>query len=112
MALTGATYGEKCFASQADAADAFYSSVAPVFTTSSGTNYLSEYVKIANVWNYRTWQITSTGVWSVRYTSVAQLTTFPSCDPSQSFVDGTVVGWGIAAAVAIGGCIKMLDKAK
>lgn len=110
MALTGAFVGEKCFNSQAEGLDYFYSNAAPAYTAGA-TSYASQYVKTAGVWKINRQSISSTGVITNLTASNAPVLTFPSCDPSGQYMDGIAVGWGIAAAVIAAVAFKAIHKA-
>ena len=110
MALTGAIYGQKCYPSNGEALDAYYSQVAPAQTAGT-TTYVLEYVKNAGVWQQKSYSISSTGVWTTRSTTNAPVITFPVCDPSQSFMDGITIGWGIAAAMVMASAIVFMKRA-
>lgn len=110
MALTGAIHGQKCYPSQGEALDAYYSQLAPA-QTPGATSYVLEYVKSAGgVWQLKSYSVSSTGVWTTRSTTNAPVVTFPACDPSQSFVDGVTVGWGIATAMILVSAMVLLKR--
>lgn len=98
MAMTGAILGVKCYPSNAEALDAYYSGIAPAQTPGT-TTYVLEYVKTGAVWQQKSYSISSTGVWTTRSTTNAPVITFPTCDPSISFFDGMALGWGIVSAM-------------
>lgn len=111
MALTGAIYGQKCYPSNAEALDAYYSQIAPAQTAGT-TTYILEYVKsVGGVWQQKSYSVSSTGVWTTRSTTNAPVITFPVCDPSQSFMDGITIGWGIAAAMVMASAIVFMKRA-
>jgi len=110
MALTGALLGSKCFSTQSDALDSYYSVVAPAQTPGS-TSYVNEFQKIAGVWNIRGFSVSSTGVWTTLYTTAAPVPTFPACDPTVDFFDGVSLGWGVAAALVAVAAFKLMQKA-
>lgn len=100
MALTGAIYGDKCYPSQAEALDAYYSQVAPAQAPGS-TSYVNEFVKSGSVWQLKQYSISSTGTWTTLGTTNAPVVTFPACDPVEKFNDGVAIGWGIAGAMIL-----------
>lgn len=106
----GAILEDQCFASQGAALDAYYSGMAPVFSAGT-TSYLSVFEKDAGVWREKSWSIDSAGVHTLRYNVAAQVPTFPECDPAEKFLDGVVIGWGIAAAMVAAACYKMMERA-
>lgn len=110
MANTGAIYGEKCYDSQALALDSYYSKVAPAMTSGT-TSYVNEFVKEAGVWKIKQYSVSSTGVWTTRSTTAAPVITFPSCDPTASFMDGITIGWGIAAAMVAASALVVMKRA-
>jgi len=109
MAATGAIYGVKCYPSQSDALDAYYSQVAPAQAPGT-TSYVSEFVKVSGVWNIRQYSVSSTGVWTTRSTTAAPVVTFPTCDPSEAFMDGVSIGWGVAIAMVAAAAIINLKR--
>lgn len=98
MAMTGAIYGQKCFNTPDLAVDAYYSNVAPA-QTPGATTYVIEFVKTGAVWYQKSYSVSSTGVWTTRSTTAAPVPTFPACDPSEKFLDGVTIGWGIGSAM-------------
>ncbi|MDD2744265.1 MAG: hypothetical protein PHV02_18560 [Rhodocyclaceae bacterium] len=100
MALTGAIYGAKCYPSQFDAVDAFYSHSAPAQTPGL-TSYVNEFVKSGASWYQIQYSVSDTGTWTTRSMTLAPVPTFPACDPSEKFLDGVAIGWGIAAAMIV-----------
>lgn len=108
---TGALLGGRCFASQGEALDAFYSGSNPAFT-SGATSYLSEYVKVSGVWKIQRYSISSTGTVTTLTASNAPVITFPACDTATYFLDGMTIGWGIATAMILVAAVKFLERAK
>ncbi|MDO9448876.1 MAG: hypothetical protein Q7J21_00200 [Rugosibacter sp.] len=105
---TGALFGDRCYASQSEAVDAFFSGSAPVLTSGS-TSYLTEYTTDnTGIWFLKSWAIDSNGLHTLRYTVLAEYPTFPTCEPTEYFVDGVTIGWGIATAMILALCIKFL----
>lgn len=100
MALTGAISGDRCYSSPVEAVDAYYSGMAPAQTPGS-TTYVLEYVKTGAVWYAKQYSVSSTGVWTTRSTTAAPVPTFPACDPSEKFLDGVTMGWGVASAMVM-----------
>lgn len=109
----GARYGTTCYATNTDAADAYFSSSGPFYTAGS-TSYNSWFEKnVSNVWQLKRQSISSTGTVTNLTTSNATVPTFPTCDQSEQFLDGVAVGWGIAAAmVAVWGFRLMMRAAR
>ena len=97
MAQTGAIFSGRCYMSPAEAVDAYYSQTAPAFT-SGEPSYLLEVLNDAGHWMIYRWSI-SNGVRTLDYTTAAPVPSFPSCDPSEKFLDGQTLGWGIASAM-------------
>lgn len=110
MALTGAVLGDRCFPSQAEALDAYYSQNAPAQTPGT-TSYVNEFVKSGSTWQINQYSVSSTGVWTTRSTTNAPVITFPACDPTANFVDGVTIGWGIAAAMVAAAAISLMKRA-
>lgn len=110
MAMTGAVLDNKCFSSQAEALDVFYTRAAPAQTPGS-TSYVNEFVKSGTVWQMKQYSVSSTGVWTTLSTTAAPVITFPSCDPSASFMDGLTIGWGVAAAMVAAASLALMKRA-
>lgn len=107
MALTGAILGARCYTSQAEALDVYYSGIAPV-QSAGATSYVLYYVKSGGVWYQRSFEISGAGSWSLRSMTAVPALEFPACDPTERFMDGMVLGWGVVAAmVAVGSVILM-----
>lgn len=109
MALTGAIYGQKCYNTPFEAVDAYYSNVAPAQTPGT-TTFVVQYVKTGSIWYQKSYSISSTGVWTTRSTTVAPLPTFPACDPSEKFLDGVTLGWGVATAMIAVAALMFIKK--
>lgn len=109
MAL-GALVNDKCLPSQADALDFFYSSTAPAYTAGS-TSYMSEFVKVSGVWKIQRYSIASNGTVTTLAASNAPVITFPTCEIDGPFLDGVLLGWGIAGAMVVAYAYKMMQKA-
>lgn len=105
----GVRFEGRCYASSAEAVDAFYTSASPSYTAGS-TSYLSQYVKVGDVWKIQRYSISSTGTVSTLAQSNAPIPTFPACDTIEQFADGQVIGWGVALAMIAAWCIKNLSK--
>lgn len=107
--MDGALVGGRCFASQDAAADAFYSSAAPA-QTPGATTYLSEFVKVSGAWKLRRYQVDSSGAVAVLSDATLPATSFPVCDPAESFKDGMTVGWGVVAAMVLAWCVVVVRR--
>jgi hypothetical protein len=109
MALTGAILGNRCYPSQSDALDVLYSQMAPA--QSAGlTSYVTQFVKSGAAWYQSAYSIDATGVWSLRYSTLAPVPSFPACDPSEKFFDGLTMGWGVATAMILVACTMLLRR--
>jgi len=107
----GALVGQRCFSTNSDAADAFFSAAQPAYTAGS-TSYRSWLEKnVSNVWQIKRESISSTGVITTLTTSNATVPTFPACTESAPFLDGMTIGWGVAAAMAAAWGIRFLQRA-
>lgn len=110
MANNGAIYGDKCYPSQTDALNAYYSQIAP--SQAPGiTSFVNEFVQVSGVWHLRQSSIDSSGTWTTRSTTPAPVIAFPACDPVEGFVDGVAVGWGIAAALIASASLVLIKRA-
>ena len=106
----GALLKEKCYPSQAEAVDAFFSGKEPSYTAGA-TSYLSWFEKSGGgVWQIKRQSIDSTGTITNLTTSNATVPAFPACDEVASFNDGLTVGWGIATAMVLAWGYSMIRK--
>lgn len=97
----GALFQNVCYATNSNAADAFFMAEGVSYTAGS-TSYQSWFEKnTSGVWQIKRQSISSTGVITNLTTSNATVPTFPACDPTESFFDGMTVGWGIALVMVI-----------
>lgn len=110
MAMTGAISGNRCFVSQDEANDAFYSASLPSIQ-SGATTYLTETVKVSGVWKIQRFSIAPDGVVTSLAESNAPVMTFPACDPTETFFDGMAIGWDIAAAMVVAASLKLMQRA-
>ena len=108
----GALVNGKCFTSNALAADDFFSSKDPSFTSGT-TSYVSWYEKggPSAVWQIKRQSISSTGVVSNLTASTATVPTFPVCDESGQFADGLALGWLVATVMVFGWSLAQIRKA-
>lgn len=106
----GALVGTRCFSSNVDASDAFFSGKDPSYTAGV-TSYLSWFEKTAGVWQIKRQSIASNGAVTSLTTSNATVPTFPACTESAPFFDGMTIGWGIAAAMGAAWGIRFLQRA-
>lgn len=104
---TGFAFLGKCYATQSEAADAYFILASPVLDTaqsSASSSYQIIYGKSAGVWKQQTVRSTSsTQYFTAPVDAVAP--TFGACampetDQVAAFVDGTVLGWGVVACCA------------
>jgi hypothetical protein len=105
----GYEFQGRCYSSTVDAADAYFTGL-PVQIVSGATSYATEFTKSAAVWQSKGYSISSTGVWTTRYTSTAVVPIFPICDTAESFNDGLLLGWGIATAMVLAWAISHLRR--
>lgn len=106
----GAEFRGQCYISIAEAADAYFTGL-PVQVVSGATSYATEFSKLGAVWQSKGYSISSTGVWTTRYTSTAVIPNFPVCDTAESFNDGLLLGWGIAAAMVMAWAVSHMRRA-
>jgi hypothetical protein len=106
----GAEFQGRCYISIADAADAYFTGQ-PVQIVSGATSYATEFSKLGAVWHSKGYSISSTGVWTTRYKSIAVVPIFPVCDTAESFNDGLLLGWGIATAMVLAWAVSHMRRA-
>lgn len=104
---TGFSVGSTCYATQAEAVDAHYSTQSPVLLGLDSTTYIREFFsKTGSVWNtnHQVLNLT-TGNLNSSTVSVAPLNVVGSCttlsSPIENFKDGVQLGWAVAAAMVI-----------
>lgn len=105
----GSLVNGKCFASNALAADEFFASKDPSFTSGT-TSYLSWFEKSGSTWQIKRQSISSTGTVTNLTTSNATVPTFPTCSETENFTDGVTMGWGIATAMVLAWGFSMVRK--
>lgn len=100
-----------CYASQSDAADAYFSAV-PVALTAGPVTYRSYYEKVSGAWRLKTVALDSASVTTDVSNAVVVVPGFPSCDPTANYFDGLAVGWSVVALmVAAWGAAKVRRQA-
>lgn len=108
--------GDICYATSAEAVDAYYSGIPPYILTASTASitYVHRYEKQGASWKFIKGQYNSTGVPTTTYTASAPIITPPSCqitnDPVSNFNDGMTIGWGVAAAMIIAFLIRRVHR--
>lgn len=109
----GARVNDVCYATQAEALDAFYSGLPPVQLLAATSAY-STFVNVSGVWKLNKYAISSSGVWTLNHSSNVPVLTFPSCtvanDAATQFADGMELGWGVAAAMVASWAVWFLSK--
>lgn len=110
----GALFQEHCYATQAEATDAFFTSVGPQYEMTSGSSQVFYYAKYTTAWYVCTESVVTTGTPTC---TTASAPTFPYCDeavmnpsPSAQFADGVTVGWGIVTAMVLAYSVRLLQK--
>ena len=106
----GALFNQTCYATNAEAADAFFLAQGPFYTAGS-TSYLGWFEKNATTWQIKRQSISSSGTVTTLTASNATVPTFPACTQSQNFTDGMTLGWGVAAAMVAAFGVKFLARA-
>lgn len=105
----GALLKEKCYPSQADAVDAYFSGKDPSYTAGA-TSYLSWFEKVGTTWVIKRQSINSGGAITNLTSSNATVPAFPVCNETMAFNDGLTVGWGIATTMVLAWCYSMVRK--
>lgn len=103
----GALLNEKCYASAAAAADAYFTG-APIQIVSGSTSYVTKFDLVNGVWKFSGYSVNSAGVWTLRFQTNAPVPSFPTCDEAQNYKDGIAIGWGIAAAMILAAALMSL----
>jgi len=107
----GYLFAGHCHDTTQQAADAFFTETGPQFSNSGSTgatNRVLYYTKNGGT----TWQQCNRDMTNTAPTCVtATVPTFPSCDATEGFVDGVIIGWGIVAAMAGAFAFKLIQKA-
>jgi len=106
----GFLFSGKCYATAADATDAFYGGQGPTIGAGSPA-YVSQPFKEGAVWKIYNYTSGAGGLTFVGG-GTAPTPSFAGCDPAADFLDGVVIGWGIAAAMVVAACIKMMQRGR
>jgi hypothetical protein len=109
MAMTGALYGGKCYASAAVAMHS-YMSVAPLSSLPGATPYVTQYVYETGTWRQKQYSVATNGLWTLKSNVAVATPSFPLCDPAESFNDGVLIGWGIAIAMIAATAVNFLKR--
>lgn len=106
----GYRVGDRCYSANSDAADSFFTGAGP-FYTAGATSYLGWFEKTAGgVWQIKRQSIASNGTITNLTTSNATVPTFPTCQLSDNFNDGMLLGWGVAAAMLAAFAVKFIAR--
>lgn len=105
----GSLVGDRCFSTNADAADYFFSKKDPSYTAGS-TSYVSWFEKVGAVWQIKRQSVSSAGEITNLTSSTATVPTFSACNVMDNFTDGVVLGWGVAAAMIAVYAVKFIAK--
>jgi hypothetical protein len=113
----GALFQGRCYTTQVEATDAFFTSTGPQYVA-TGTNSGQQtfyYAKYVSGWYVCVESVNST---AAPVCTIATAPVFPPCDeslmnpsPAAQFADGVTIGWGIVTAMALAFSIKLLQKA-
>ena len=103
----GALYKDQCFPDTTAALDAMYTG-SPIQIQPGVTTYATRFEKVLGVWYSRGYEVQANGYWNMRYSTVAPGYNFPECSPSQNYVDGITIGWGIVTAMVLAAAIMNL----
>lgn len=96
----GALLGDKCFETNAQAVDAFYSSKEPSYTAGA-TSYQQWYEKVNGVWVVKRQSIASGGAVTNLANANAPVPVFPVCDERGTFTDGIALGWLLVGVMVL-----------
>lgn len=105
----GFLYQTQCFSTLADATAAHWSEKPADFTPGS-TSYITDVIWSGSVWQIKKYTLSSTGVLTNNSTTNLPALTFPTCETSQNFDDGMMLGWGVSAAIVAAWVIKNLRR--
>lgn len=108
----GALYNGICYSANSEAQDAFYSSSSPWhMMQSNNQSYMQRFEFVSGVWRSRFYLYNAQNNMVLATDYVVPAFTFPSCNPSQSFLDGVTIGWGVASAFVAAAVIAHMRKA-
>ncbi|MFA6016070.1 MAG: hypothetical protein WC742_13470 [Gallionellaceae bacterium] len=112
MALTATLFNGVCYATTADAVDAYFTSIPSFFYTNSLTN-VAYFTKTSGVWYLSKFYQSTGGLWTPVGTplAVAFTPTFPECDATAPYIDGMAIGWGVATAMFVALAIVFIKQA-
>lgn len=103
----GSLYNNHCYENSQDATNAFFTASAPTIGPGNPA-YLYNVFQWAgdSEWYVRKQNLT-TGTYVDYWASPPS---FPACDPSETFVDGVIVGWGVVGALVIGWAAHLMKR--
>jgi hypothetical protein len=99
-----------CHASHQEATWSYYDATAPSVYAQPGVNLMHEFAKVNGVVKSQWYQL-SGGSWVLDSSADVPVKDFPYCDPAESFVDGMIVGWGVASVFVAAAAIALMQKA-
>jgi len=105
----GYRVGDRCFDTQSDAADQWFSGKEPSFTSGS-TSFLSWFEKTGGVWQIKRQSVATDGAITNLTSSNATVPVFPSCSVTETFNDGFAIGWAVAGAMLAAYAVKFIAK--
>lgn len=104
---TGYLYKTQCFPALADATAARWSDQEAGITAGT-TSYLTDVQWSGTAWVLKHYTLSSTGTLTLNTTTNMPVLSFPSCETTDNFADGAVLGWGVAAAMVAAFAVKFI----
>ena len=104
---TGYLYKTQCFPTLADATSARWSDQ-EAGITSGTTSYLTDVQWSGTAWVLKRYTLNTSGTLTLNTITNLPALSFPSCDTTQNFTDGSLLGWGVVAAMVAAYAVKFI----
>lgn len=104
---TGYLYKTQCFPTLADATAARWNEQDAGITAGT-TSYIADVQWSGTAWVLKRYTLSSTGTLTLNTTTNLPALSFPTCDTSQNFTDGSLLGWGVVAAMVAAYAVKFI----
>jgi len=115
--VTGFFSNGQCLATFQQATDTHWDSIEPELLISGSTTIIHQAERLSSgAWVHHKYELSTSGAMTDKFSIPLPPLYFGSCDipysdPVQSFQDGAIIGWGIAAAMAAAWAIHFLRRA-